>query len=122
MTDNAVTRYSTYFERYNDEALDPFSGDYGTLMATFRASVGREAAQRANQLYEQVFTTAEVQPHVYLLLTQTDQGDPIISVLHRPYRHVAPMGSPIAKLDVAFMGDMRGLLPPTLVYFPEEGF
>jgi hypothetical protein len=122
MTDNAVTRYSTYFERYNDEALDPFSGDYGTVMATFRASVGREGAQRANQLYEQVFNTAEVQPHVYLLLTQTDQGDSIISVLHRPYRHVAPMGSPTAKLDVAFMGDMRGLLPPTLVYFPEEGF
>ncbi len=71
MTDNAVTRYSTYFERYNDEALDPFSGDYGTLMATFRALVGREAAQRANQLYEQVFNNSELQPHVYLLLTQT---------------------------------------------------
>jgi hypothetical protein len=122
MTDPSVTRYTTYFERYNDEALDPFLGDYGDLMAAFRASVGRESATRATQLYEQVFTTSEVQPHVYLMLTQNDGGESIISVLHRPYRHVAPMGSRVAKLDVAFLGDRRGLLPPTLVYFPEEGF
>jgi hypothetical protein len=122
MTESTVTRYSTYFERYNDEALDPFAGSYGNLMASFRASVGREPASRALQLYEQVFLTSEVQPHIYLLLTQDDKGSSIISVLHRPYRHVAPMGSPVAKLDVAFLGDMRGLLPPTVVYFPEDGF
>jgi hypothetical protein len=38
MTDSTVTRYSNYFERYNDEALDPFGGNYGDLMATFRAA------------------------------------------------------------------------------------
>jgi hypothetical protein len=59
---------------------------------------------------------------VYLLLTQNDGGESVILVLHRPYHHVAPMGSRVAKLDVAFLGDMRGLLPPTLVYFPEDGF
>jgi hypothetical protein len=32
------------------------------------------------------------------------------------------MGLAIAKLDVALMGDMRGMLPPTLVYFPEDSF
>jgi hypothetical protein len=122
MTDSTVTRYATYFQRYNDESLDPFAGDYGALMATFRASVGREVNQRASQLYEQVFTTSEVQPHVYLMLTMNGLGESIVSVLHRPYRHVAPMGSATAKLDVAFLGDMRGLLPPTLVYFPEDGF
>jgi hypothetical protein len=122
MTATSVTRHSTYFERYNDDSLDPFQGDYGPVMATFRASVAREAATRATQLYEQVFTTSEVQPHVYLLLTSDISGAHVISVLHRPYRHVAPMGSAIAKLDVALMGDMRGMLPPTLVYFPEDGF
>jgi hypothetical protein len=122
MTDSTVTRYSNYFERYNDEALDPFAGNYSNLMATFRASVGREPNARANQLYEEVFVTSEVQPHIYLMLTQDVQGAPTISVLHRPYRHVAPMGSPVPKIDVAFLGDMRGLLPPTVVYFPEDGF
>jgi hypothetical protein len=122
MTDSTVTRYSNYFECYNDEALDPFGGNYGDLMATFRASVGREPNARANQLYEQVFVTSEVQPHIYLMLTQDVQGTPTISVLHRPYRHVAPMGSPVTKLYVAFLGDMRGLLPPMVVYFPEDGF
>jgi hypothetical protein len=122
MTDVSVTRYSTYFERYNDEALDPCAGDYGDLMETSQASVGRESSKRANQLYKQVFTTSEVQPHVYLMLTQNDQGESIIPVLHRPYPHVTSMGSTMAKLDVTFLGDMRGLLPPTLVYFPEDGF
>ena len=122
MTDPTVTRYSSYFERYNDEVLDPFHGDYADVMATFRASVGREPNARSSQLYKQVFTTTEVQPHVYLMLTQHEGGDAVISVLHHPYRHVAPMGSTVGKLDVAFMGDMRGLLPPTVVYFPEEGF
>ena len=117
-----VTRYNTYFERYNDEGLDPFLGDYSNVMATFRASIGREANARPSQLYEQVFRTSEVQPHVYLMLTRNEGGQPIISVLHRPYRHVAPMGSPVDKLDIALMGDMRGLLPPTVVYFPEDGF
>lgn len=28
----------------------------------------------------------------------------------------------MGKLNIAFMGDMRGLRPPTLAYFPEEGF
>jgi hypothetical protein len=119
---STVTRYTTYFERYNDEALDPFQGDYSGIMATFRASVGREANARSGVLFDQVFSTAEVQPHVYLMLTQNGDGHPIISVLHRPYRHVAPMGSAVDKLDIALMGDMRGLLPPTVVYFPEEGF
>jgi hypothetical protein len=32
------------------------------------------------------------------------------------------MGSPVTKLYVAFLGDMRGLLPPMVVYFPEDGF
>jgi hypothetical protein len=84
MTDSMVTRYSNYFKRYNDEALDPFGGNYGDLMATFRATVGREPNARANQLYEQVFVTSEVQPHIYLMLTQDVQGTPTISVLHRP--------------------------------------
>jgi hypothetical protein len=38
MTGSTVTRYSNYFERYNDEALDPFGGNYGDLMATFRVA------------------------------------------------------------------------------------
>jgi hypothetical protein len=122
MTNSTVTRYSNYFERYNDAALDPFEGNYGDLMATFRTSIGREPNARANQLYEQVFVTSEVQPHIYLMLTQDVQQTPTIPVLHRPYCHVAPMGSPVTKLDVAFLGDMRGLLPPTVVYFPEDGF
>jgi hypothetical protein len=32
------------------------------------------------------------------------------------------MGSAVDKLDVALLGDMRGLLPPTLVYFPDNAF
>jgi hypothetical protein len=52
MTGSSVTSYKTYFKRYNDEALDPFAGDYGDLMATFRASIGREAQNRPHQLYE----------------------------------------------------------------------
>jgi hypothetical protein len=122
MTEQPVTRYANYFQRYNDESLDPFKGDYGPVMTTFRASVASEAAARAHKLYEQVFTTSEVQPHAYMILTQDTPGKFNISVLHRPYRHVAPMGSATEKLDVALMGDMRGLLPPTLVYFPENGF
>jgi hypothetical protein len=52
MTDNnTVTRCNTYFERYNDESLDPFSGACVSVMATFKASVGREANARAPQLY-----------------------------------------------------------------------
>jgi hypothetical protein len=31
-----------------------------------------------------------------------------------------PMGLSVAKLDVAFLGDMQGLLPLTMVYFPED--
>jgi hypothetical protein len=122
MADTSATRYASYFDRYNDEAQDPFTGDYGNVMNAFTASTGRETATKANQLYEQVFTTTEVQPHIYLMLTQNDGGDSIVSVLHRPYRHVAPMGSRVPKLDVAFLGDMKGLLPPTLVYFPDAGF
>ena len=122
MADTSATRYASYFNRYNDEAQDPFTGDYGNVMNAFTASTGRETATKANQLYEQVFTTTEVQPHIYLMLTQNDGGDSIVSVLHRPYRHVAPMGSRVPKLDVAFLGDMKGLLPPTLVYFPDAGF
>jgi hypothetical protein len=123
MTDNnTVTRFNTYFERYNDESLDPFSGAYASVMSTFKASIGREANARASQLYEQVFNTAEVQPHVYLMLTEAEGGAPIISVLHRPYRHVSPMGSNITVKDTAFLGDMRGLLPPTVVLFPPEAF
>jgi hypothetical protein len=76
----------------------------------------------ARQLYEQVFTTTEVQPHAYLLLTQDSNGANIILVLHWPYQHVSHMGLTIAKLNVALMGDMRGMLPPTLVYFPDNGF
>jgi hypothetical protein len=97
--------------------VDPFAGNYGDLMATFRASVGREANARANQSYEQVFVTSEGQPHIYLMLTQNAQGTLTISVLQRPYRHVAPMGSPVTKLDVAFLKDMRGLLPPTMASY-----
>jgi hypothetical protein len=122
MTDSTVTRYKAYLERYNDESLDPFQGDYSLVMASFRASVGREPNAKSSQLFEQVFTTTEVQPHIYLMLTQAEGGQPIISVLHRPYRHVGPMGSQTGKLDIAFMGDMRGFLPPTVVYFPEDGF
>jgi hypothetical protein len=33
-----------------------------------------------------------------------------------------PMGLSVAKLDVAFLGDMQGLLPLTMVYFPEDSF
>jgi hypothetical protein len=122
MINPSITRYANYFERYNDESLDPFAGEYGPVMATFRASVTRESATRAALLYKQVFTTSEVQPHMYLLLTNDVHGEHVISVLHCPYLHVAPMGSAIAKLDVALMGDMQGILPPTLVYFPEDGF
>jgi hypothetical protein len=122
MTANAVTRYNNYFERYNDEGLDPFGGDYLSVMASFRASVGRENNSVARRLYDQVFNTADVQPHLYLMLTQQATGEATISVLHRPYRHVFPMGTGTASMDLAFMGDMSGLLPPTVVYFPEEGF
>jgi hypothetical protein len=86
-------------------------------MATFPTSIGREPNARAHQLYEQVFVTSEVQPHIYIMLTQDVQGNSIISVLHRSYRHVAPMGSPVTKLNVAFLGDIRRLLPPTVVYW-----
>jgi hypothetical protein len=117
-----VTPYANYFERYNDESLDPFAGDYRAVMESFRAPVAREPAARAGLLYEQVFITSEVQSHVYLLLKQDASSANIILVLHRTYCHVSPMGSAIAKLDVALMGDMRGMLPPTLVYFPEDRF
>lgn len=114
--------FKTYTERFNDEALDPFSGDYGNVMRTFQASVGREAASRATTLYEQVFTTAEVQPHAYLHLTQASSGKAIITVLHRPHRHVGCMGSALTKQDICFLGDMKGIVPPTVVYFPEDAF
>jgi hypothetical protein len=122
MTTPTANRPSTYFAFHNDEANDPFHREYGTLMAIFQASVARESPARAKALYEQVFTTSEVQPHVYLMCTLDHALHPVITVIHRPYRHVAPMGSTVDKCDVAFMGDMRGLLPPTLVYFPEDGF
>lgn len=63
----ASTPYLTYFERYNDEALDPFSGDL-------------------------------------------------------PHHHIGRMGTNANKQDVVFLGDMRGLLPPNLIYFPEDAF
>jgi hypothetical protein len=122
MTNPSVTRYTNYFEHYNDESLDPFAGEYGPIMGTFRVSVARKAAPQVGLLYEQIFTTSKVQPRVYLLLTNDAQGAHIISVIHRPYRHIAPMRSAIAKLNVVLMGDMRGMLPPMLVYFPEDGF
>jgi hypothetical protein len=117
-----ITPQSTYFSRYNDEAADPCNGDYTAVMAIFHASVGREPVARSVQIYEQVYTTAEVQPHLYLMMTQGMSGSPVMTVLHRPNRHVAPMGSTVAKLDVTFMGDMRGLLPPTLVFFLHDAF
>jgi hypothetical protein len=85
-------------------------------MATVPTSVGREPNARAHQLYEQVFVTSKVQHHIYLMLTQDVQGNSIISVLYWSYRHVAPMGSPVTKLNVAFLGDIRRLLPPMVVY------
>jgi hypothetical protein len=118
----SATPYLTYFERYNDEALDPFSGDYRAVMSAFQATTGREAANRATALYEQVFATAEVQPHIYLMLTQDTEGEPVLSVVHRPHRHIGRMGTNANKQDVAFLGDMRGLLPPNVIYFPEEAF
>ncbi len=33
-----------------------------------------------------------------------------------------PMGLSVAKLDVAFLGDIQGLLPLTMVYFPADSF
>ena len=116
-----VTWRSSCFQRCNDEALDPFQGDWGSVMAAFRASVGRENGACATALYEQVFTTSEAQPRAHLMLTQ-HEGNAIILVLHRPCHHVAPAGSNASKLDIAFMGDMRGLLPPALVCFPKDGF
>ncbi len=60
MTDSTVTPCSSYFECYNNEALDPFAGSYKNLMATFCVSIGREPNARARQLYEQLFVTSKV--------------------------------------------------------------
>jgi hypothetical protein len=68
MPDSTVTPCSSYFECYNNEALDPFAGSYNNLMATFCFSIGREPNARARQLYEQLFVTSKVQPHIYRLV------------------------------------------------------
>jgi hypothetical protein len=80
-----------------------------------------ERATHAHVNFSSSFSALQrCSPHVYLMLTQNVAGTPSISVLHCPYRHVAPMGAPGRELDIALMGDMRGLLPPTVVY--EDGF
>jgi hypothetical protein len=116
----STTPYLTYSECYNNEALYPFSEDYCAVMSAFQATTGREAATRATALYEQVFATSEVQPHIYLMLTQDAAGEPALSVVHHPHCHIGRMGTNENKQDVAFLGDMRGLLPPNVIYFPEE--
>ena len=94
MTDSTVTPCSSYFECYNNEALDPFAGSYKNLMATFCVSIGREPNARARQLYEQLFVTSKVQPHIYLMLTQDVQelrpslSSTVLIILSRLWAHL----------------------------------
>jgi hypothetical protein len=107
MTNPMVTNHMNYFQHYNDKSLDPLLGDYGPLMTAFKAPISREPTVRVTQFCKQVFATSEVQPHVYILLTQDACRAHTISLLHRrPYQHIAPIGSPVTKLDVVLMGDM----------------
>jgi hypothetical protein len=90
-------------------------------MSTFQATTGREAADRATALSEQVFATSKLQPHIYLMLKQDTEGEPTFSIDHRPHRHIGRMGTNANKQYVAFLGDMmRGLLSPNVIYFPKE--
>ena len=122
MHSTATPLYSTYMERYADESIDPYGGSYAGVMGVFKSNITQEAQSIRLKLEEQVFATADQQPHAYLSVSGGQDGVPLIHVMHRPSRLVPPIGSQTETQHFVFIGDVVNKQPPGVVFWPENPF
>jgi hypothetical protein len=116
-----MSAYASYSERYDDPALDVFQGRYKDVLNSFAPPQGGQTAAEVTAFGTMVADSFEAHPHLYLYAYLTTAG-PQISAVHRPFRVPLPLGSVEPKHDYALVGDVHGVLTPSLVVFPPTAF
>lgn len=111
----------SYAELYQSPDTDVFQGNYSACLATFASRPNRERASTASTMATNVLLKAEVQPHAYLTINYYED-DPMVTLIHRIFSFHPPMGAQGESLHFAFVGDVQGGMPPTVVTFPNELF
>ena len=91
------------------------------MMSHFRGRTAGDSAGHSTTLLNQLMAGSEIQPLPFLMLT-LEGNHPVVSVIHRPHRHVGLLGSGTGTMDLAFLGDTVEEMPPLLVTFPPDAF
>ena len=107
---------SSYHEYYLLLENDPHHEDYGKVYSLFETgTTGIKAPEDTLELYEMVLNTLDVQPHIYLHCTHfKSTKKPVITVVHRPFHCISPMGMGPATTDCyALSGDVFGGTAPS---------
>jgi hypothetical protein len=108
------TNYKTHLERYSRLTQYPFHGDYGVLMNLFDPAP-------CSMLEVSIFATVTSQPHVYLVLAQYDNQEPLVTILHRLLVYIPVMGSTETEESFILASDFRHQCTPNLAYLPDKG-